>query len=74
MDPAEIILGLAERYERNPDSIGRMSVSEVIAVAFMVEDLDLLPNSHKSMMEALDRLGADWREGLVAAWRIKREL
>jgi hypothetical protein len=74
MDPVEIILGLAERYERSPESLGRMSTAEVIAVALITENLDLLPGSHKGLMEALDRLGESWREGLVKAWRIKNEL
>jgi hypothetical protein len=74
MDPVEIILGLAERYERDPDSILTMSASEVIAVALITENLDLLPPTYKGLMEALDRLGPRWREGLVDAWRIKRGL
>jgi hypothetical protein len=34
----------------------------------------LLPPTYKGLMEALDRLGPRWREGLVDAWRIKRGL
>jgi hypothetical protein len=74
MDPAEIILGLVERYERDHASIGPMSTTERIAVALFVEHVDLLPHDYRSLMPALDRLGAKWREGLVEAWRIKQQL
>lgn len=50
------------------DGSGAFSTAERIAGAFVNYRPDWLPKSYTSIGEALVRLGAEWREGVVEVW------
>jgi hypothetical protein len=47
------------------DGDGGYSTSERIAGALVNERLDWLPDSYPDLMQAIIRLGAEWREAVV---------
>jgi hypothetical protein len=51
-------------------SIGVLSMGERIAVALVLDRPDLLPETYGTILEAVDRLGADW---LTAAILVHRD-
>ena len=60
--------GKARRVIRDENSIGVLSTGERIAVALILDRADLLPRDY-TMLDAVDRLGAEWTE---AALRVQR--
>lgn len=47
---------------------GAFSTAERIAGAFVNDRSDWLPERYANIGEALVRLGAEWREGVVEVW------
>lgn len=54
-----------ERIEAG-ESPGCMSVGEQIAAAFILNRLDLLPESYTHPLDAVDRLGPTWLQMAIA--------
>lgn len=50
------------------DGEGPFSTAERIAGAFVNDRPDWLPDRYTNIGEALVRLGAEWREGVVEVW------
>ncbi|MGL4964051.1 MAG: hypothetical protein ACRC67_22665 [Inquilinus sp.] len=48
-----------------PDHIGVYSTGERIAVALLLNRLDLLPSGYTHVVEAWDRLGKDWQQLVI---------
>lgn len=49
----------------DPDAIGVYSTGERIAVALLLNRVDLLPSGYTHVVEAWDRLGRDWQQLVV---------
>ena len=63
---AETILAMVERVEADERHIGVLSTGEALSVALVLDRKDLLDvrNGGYTMLEAVERVGADWRFGL----------
>ena len=53
-------------------SIGLLSTGEAIAVALVLNRIDLLPASYDTVLEAVDRLEASWLKAALAVSRGRR--
>lgn len=65
----EEILGLVNTVKSKPTRRGVLSTGESIAVALVLERRDWLAEDGYTMLEAIDRLGAEWTR---AAIRVQR--
>lgn len=54
------IAHMVESVEQDEARIGVLSTGEQIAVAMVMNRMDLLPRGYSTMLEAVERLGADW--------------
>jgi hypothetical protein len=66
----EVITALAEAVRKNPHRIGKMSLSEGLAAALVLDDQMLLG---RTALEAVDRIGRDWFECALEAQRRTRQ-
>ena len=69
-ETVEVITALAEAVRKSPRRIGKMSVSEGLAAALVLDDQKLLG---RTMLEAVDRIGPDWFECALEAQRRARQ-
>jgi hypothetical protein len=56
---------LIEFIKDNEYNINKLSTGEQIAVAFVFNRMDWLPNGYSHPLEALDRLGEKWLQKLL---------
>ncbi len=60
----KIIAKLVQRVENDQNEIGVLSMGERIAAAMVLDRPDLLPQGW-TMLEAIERLGADWHQAAL---------
>lgn len=70
-ETVEVITALAEAVQKNPRCIGKMSLSEGLAAALVLDDAKLLGCT---TLEAVDRIGSHWFECALEAQRRMRQL
>jgi hypothetical protein len=70
---AETILTMVERVEADERRIGVLSTGEALAVALVLDRKDMLEvrNGGYTMLEAVERLGADWFRAALIVQRAR---
>lgn len=68
-ETVEIITTIVEAVQKNPRCIGKMSTSESLVAALVLDDPKLLG---RTMLEAVDRIGPHWFECALEAQRRTR--
>jgi hypothetical protein len=69
-ETVEVITALAEAVRKSPRCIGKMSVSEGLAAALVLDDQTLLG---RTTLEAVERIGPHWFECALEAQRRARQ-
>lgn len=64
---AERIGQMARMVANNPDRIGVLSTGEQIAVALVLDRVDLLRGSGRTILQLVARLGPEWTEAAKLA-------
>lgn len=72
MELIQRLLDMSAAADRDPDCIYVLSTGERIAVAFLINRLDLLPSMYSHPLEALDRLDEGWGKAIIQAHNIRR--
>jgi hypothetical protein len=69
-DTVEIIRRLVKRVSEDEKHIGVLSTSEYLAVALVLNRMDLIEESrYPTMLEAANRIGAEWLEAALEVQR-----
>lgn len=68
-ETVEVITAIAKAVKKNPRCIGKMSMSEGLVAALVLDDPKLLG---RTMLEAVDRIGPHWLECALEAQRRTR--
>jgi hypothetical protein len=63
------IADLVQQCEGNLRSIGVRSTGEAIAIALVLNRVDLLPDGYTHVLHAVDRLGDDWLKAAIEVAR-----
>jgi hypothetical protein len=69
MDTEAQLRTKVRRVHADGETFAELSCSEQIAVALILDRLDLLERTYGTMLESIDRLGPEWTE---AALRVQR--
>lgn len=69
-ETVDVILNIATAVKKKPRCIGKMSVSEGLAAALVLDEPRLLG---RTMLEAVDRIGPHWFECALEAQRRTRQ-
>ena len=70
-DTTERIESMVRAVEADPEHIGVLSTGEKIAVALVLDRVDLFPRGNYTILEAVDRLGPDWLRAAIAAQKAR---
>jgi hypothetical protein len=68
-DAADRILYMVEAVHADERRIGVLSTGEQLAVALVLDRPDLFPHGGYTMLEAVERLGAEWFRAALAVQR-----
>lgn len=73
-NPAETILKLVEIVVADEARFGLFSTGECLAVALVLDRKDLLAevNGGYTMLEAIERVGAQWTQAAIAVQKARR--
>jgi hypothetical protein len=63
------IAAMVAQVEKDAKRIGVFSTGEQIAIALLLDRIELFPHGGYTMLEAVERLGRDWTR---AALRVQR--